>query len=211
MTDTLEYNGYTGSVEYSAEDECLYGKLQNIRDLVNYEAEDVKSLKAEFEAAVDDYLVTCDELGKAADKPYKGTFNVRTSPKIHRDLDLLAARTGESLNLVVGKGLEVFTDLAAAIPGEVRDISQVVNEIVRVMDLPEVQVQVHGMKVASRPKAGAKSKTARAGSGRGKSLAKKAAAKKAPRARATAAAKAKLVKQIEEAQAKIRKRKVLVR
>lgn len=203
MTDTLEYHGYTGSVEYSAEDECLYGKLQNIRDLVNYEAEDVKSLKAEFEAAVDDYLVTCDELGKAADKPYKGTFNVRTSPKIHRDLDLLAARTGESLNLVVGKGLEVFTDLVAAIPGEVRGLSQVMNEIVRVIDLPE-EVQVHGMKVTS--KAGAKSKTARAGSARGK-----APAKRASRARPKVATKAKLVKQIEETKPKISKRKVRAR
>lgn len=27
----LKYKGYTGSVEYSAEDECLFGKVQGLK------------------------------------------------------------------------------------------------------------------------------------------------------------------------------------
>jgi predicted HicB family RNase H-like nuclease len=200
MTDTLEYNGYTGSVEYSAEDECLYGKLLNIRDLVNYEAEDVKSLKAEFEAAVDDYLVTCEELGKAPDKPYKGVFNVRVSPQIHRDLDILAARTGESLNKVVGEGLTVFTDLIAALPGEVmasaKGLPQLVNEIARTIDLSGTQGQA--------PKAKAKAK-ARLKTGRKPPRAK---APVKPSAKSLTAAKAKRRKQMEDIEAKSPRRKL---
>lgn len=41
----LEYKGYLGTVEYSAQDHCLYGKLAYIRDLVNYEATSVEELE----------------------------------------------------------------------------------------------------------------------------------------------------------------------
>ena len=44
----LEYKGYLGTVEYSSEDHCLYGKLAFIRDLVNYEAVNVDQLESEF-------------------------------------------------------------------------------------------------------------------------------------------------------------------
>ena len=111
-----ESTGALKDFEYSAEDECIYGKLQNIRDLVNYEADSAKDLKVEFEAAVDDYLETCEELGKEADKPYKGVFNVRTVPALHRDLDQLAARMDVSLNKVVTEALTVIRDMVKDLP-----------------------------------------------------------------------------------------------
>ena len=33
----LEYKNYYGNVEYSAEDECFFGKIINISDLVTFE------------------------------------------------------------------------------------------------------------------------------------------------------------------------------
>ena len=34
----LEYKGYYGSIEYSAEDSCLYGKVLGMpKDLISYE------------------------------------------------------------------------------------------------------------------------------------------------------------------------------
>ena len=39
MSNTLEYKGYTTKVEYSAEDHVLFGKIEGIRDLVNFESE----------------------------------------------------------------------------------------------------------------------------------------------------------------------------
>ncbi len=37
MSQTLQYKGYDGSVEYSAEDRVLHGRLLGIRDDIVYE------------------------------------------------------------------------------------------------------------------------------------------------------------------------------
>ena len=95
----MQYKEYIGTVEYSPEDHCLYGKLAYIRDLVNYEATSVKELEREFHAAVDGYLNDCAALGKVPDKPLKGTFNVRTGPALHRAA--VIASGGKSLNTFV--------------------------------------------------------------------------------------------------------------
>lgn len=53
----LKYKGYTGSVEYSEEDDCLYGKVQGMsNDAITYEGKDVNELKKDFEGAIDDYI-----------------------------------------------------------------------------------------------------------------------------------------------------------
>lgn len=55
--DYLEYKGYTGSVEYSVEDNCLYGKVLGVsRHAITYEGKDLYELKKDFEGAIDDYL-----------------------------------------------------------------------------------------------------------------------------------------------------------
>jgi len=59
MIDMMEYKGYLGSVHYSDEDECFYGKIEHIRDLISYEGQDVASIKKSFEDSVEDYLKTC--------------------------------------------------------------------------------------------------------------------------------------------------------
>ena len=64
MSTMLEYKGYLGSVEYSDEDEVLHGRLEFIRDLVTYEGEDAKGIKAAFQEAVDDYLELCEAEGR---------------------------------------------------------------------------------------------------------------------------------------------------
>ncbi len=37
MSRTLKYNGYDGSVLYSAEDKLLHGRILGIRDMVSFE------------------------------------------------------------------------------------------------------------------------------------------------------------------------------
>ena len=51
-----EYRGYTGSIEFSSDDQCYFGRLLNINDLVHYEANTVEELNEEFKEAVDDYI-----------------------------------------------------------------------------------------------------------------------------------------------------------
>lgn len=106
MKNYLEYGGYTGTVEFSAEDNCLFGKIIGINDLITYEAEDVLGLKASFEESVIDYLDTCKSLGKQPNKTFKGVFNVRTNTETHRGLVLLAARKNMKLNDLASKALQ---------------------------------------------------------------------------------------------------------
>lgn len=60
--DIFRYKGFIGSIEASAEDKVLYGKLLCISDLVTYEAASITALEAEFKHAVNDYLLTCSRL-----------------------------------------------------------------------------------------------------------------------------------------------------
>jgi predicted HicB family RNase H-like nuclease len=38
----FEYRGYYGSVEYSLEDECFFGEIMGISDLVLYEGDNIQ-------------------------------------------------------------------------------------------------------------------------------------------------------------------------
>jgi predicted HicB family RNase H-like nuclease len=110
MSMMLEYKGYYGSVEYSAEDEVLHGRLEFIGDLVTYEAPDAKGLKAAFEEAVDDYLDLCQSEGRKPDVPLKGSFNIRPGRDLHRRAMLYAKRRGMNLNEVVTHSLTSYLD-----------------------------------------------------------------------------------------------------
>lgn len=61
----LSYKGYKGSVEYSAEDCILHGKVLGIRDLVSYEGESVEEITADFKETIDEYLAVCEAEGIA--------------------------------------------------------------------------------------------------------------------------------------------------
>lgn len=61
--DILEYKGYTGSIEFSEEDNLFFGKVIGIRSLVSYEGKDINELTEDFQGAVDDYLNLCKEIG----------------------------------------------------------------------------------------------------------------------------------------------------
>lgn len=111
MSTMMEYKGYLGSVEYSGEDEVLHGRLEFIfRDLVTYEGQDAKGIKAAFQEAVDDYLELCAAEGRSPDVPRKGSFNVRPGRDLHRRAMLYAKRHGLNLNTVVSDALRYHLD-----------------------------------------------------------------------------------------------------
>lgn len=97
----LEYKGYYGSIEASVEDNVLFGQLEFISALVNYEGETIQELKVAFEGAVNDYLETCKSQGYEPEKPCKGTFNVRIGHGLHLAAAVKAKELGISLNDLV--------------------------------------------------------------------------------------------------------------
>jgi len=68
----------------------------------------VKSLRINFEEAVDGYLEVCSQIGKEPDKTYKGTFNVRIAPELHRDLAVYSASHGKTLNSTVEDAIRSY-------------------------------------------------------------------------------------------------------
>lgn len=100
----LKYKGYLGTIEPDLETGELFGKLAFIRDLVTYEAETLKALEHVFQESVDAYLVSCADAGKKPDQPFKGTFNVRISPELHRKAVL--ASSDMSLNAFVSDAIQ---------------------------------------------------------------------------------------------------------
>ena len=108
MKDMMTYKDYTGSVHYSDEDRVFFGKVEYIRSLISYEGTDVDSLRQDFEEAVDDYLELCEEKKREPERPFKGSFNVRTGSDLHRRAALVAKDKGIHLNKLVVEALESY-------------------------------------------------------------------------------------------------------
>lgn len=108
MNNILEYKGYHTKVEFDSVDFVLRGKIEGINDFVNFECENMNDVKRVFEEAVDDYLQFCEEVGKQPDKEYKGTFNIRIEPQLHKKIAILANKNGETLNSTVQKAIEEY-------------------------------------------------------------------------------------------------------
>ena len=106
--NVLEYKGYHTKVEFDSEELVLRGKIEGINDLVDFECEDSKEVEREFHEAVDDYLEFCKEVGKEPDKEYKGTFNVRIAPALHKRLANVAMKNGDTLNASVEKAIQEY-------------------------------------------------------------------------------------------------------
>ena len=104
--NTLSYKDYIGTVSYSAEDEVFYGKIEHINDLIVFESDNAHDLKTAFEESVDDYIAFCHEKGVKPDKPFKGSFNVRVKPSIHKLIYQKAMEQGMSLNKFIETTLE---------------------------------------------------------------------------------------------------------
>lgn len=101
----LEYKGYTGTIEYSKEDELLYGRVIGIKGLLSYEGSTGVELEANFEDVIDDYLKDCKDLNISPEKPFKGSFNVRIPSELHRDAVLKAMELNTSLNSFVSESI----------------------------------------------------------------------------------------------------------
>jgi predicted HicB family RNase H-like nuclease len=101
MSNLLSYKNYNGTVEYSKEDSCLFGKVVGIKSLLSYEGNSIRELEMDFQTVIDDYIADCETQGIKPEQPYKGTFNVRISPELHRTIAVYAIEHGKTLNAVV--------------------------------------------------------------------------------------------------------------
>jgi predicted HicB family RNase H-like nuclease len=111
--EIIKYKDFEGSVETDIERYCCRGKILFIDDLITYESETLQGLQKQFEESVEDYIETCKQIGKEPQKPFKGLFNVRIKPELHRAAVKKAAAEETSLNDLVSKALESYLSIEA--------------------------------------------------------------------------------------------------
>lgn len=105
MNSMLEYKGYHARIEFDAEDMILVGSVFGVRDSLNFHGRDIAEITEMFHQSVDNYLELCAELGRQPDKEYKGSFNVRIDPALHRQAALQAERAHIPLNQYVERAI----------------------------------------------------------------------------------------------------------
>jgi len=107
-SNSLHYKGYSGSVEFSEEDGVFHGKVVGIKALISFEGDSVSMIVEDFHSAVDEYLEFCAENGAEPEKPFKGSFNVRIAPELHRQLAVYSSSHGKSLNSSVEEAIRNY-------------------------------------------------------------------------------------------------------
>ena len=110
MSSLLSYKNYNGTVEYSKEERCLYGKVVGIKSLLSYEGSSVKELEEAFQTVIDEYITDCEERNVLPETPYKGSFNIRINPELHRMVAIYPMENGKSLNAAVEEALKQYVN-----------------------------------------------------------------------------------------------------
>jgi predicted HicB family RNase H-like nuclease len=106
MKDVIRHKDFIGSIHYSAEDDCFFGRIEGIDDLVTFEGRDVDELKRSFREAIEDYAELCKKAKKPLFKSYGGTFNIRMPAELHQKAARKSALLGISLNQLVQRAVE---------------------------------------------------------------------------------------------------------
>lgn len=104
--DTLEYKGYTGTVEFSVPDRYFHGRVLGITHLFTYEGETFDELEKDFKTVIDDYLFDCQQESIEPQKPFSGTLNIRIGSELHKNIAIQAKNKGETLNNFIKETLQ---------------------------------------------------------------------------------------------------------
>ena len=102
----MEYRGYHAYIRYSEEDRLFVGEVIGINDTLGFHGSTVDELEQMFHQSIDNYLKMCEEFGKVPDKEYKGQFNVRIPPDLHRSAVICARQRNISLNEFVSQAIQ---------------------------------------------------------------------------------------------------------
>lgn len=62
-------------------------------------------MKRMFEQCIDNFLELCRKTGKNPDKEFKGSFNVRLAPELHRKAAIAAKKRRLTLNQYVTEAI----------------------------------------------------------------------------------------------------------
>ena len=78
----MKYRGYAAFIEYSEDDGCFVGHIAGVNDIVGFHGESVEELSVAFVEAVDDYLETCEALGRSVQESIGRGSNQEGQPQV---------------------------------------------------------------------------------------------------------------------------------
>lgn len=115
MNNILEYKGYHATISFDSNDLLFVGEVFGIQDSLNFHGKNVEELIKMFHQCIDNYLELCNAIGKSPDKEFKGSFNVRLSPSLHKEASIAAFKQRKTLNQYVIDAIEAATTGSNAI------------------------------------------------------------------------------------------------
>ncbi len=101
----LKYKGYTGSFEYDAEADILFGRVIDAAAVITFYGSSIKEIRKAFEESVDTYLETCAARNIPPKKSFSGNIRLRISPELHKQSFITAKSSGKSLNQFIQDAL----------------------------------------------------------------------------------------------------------
>ena len=111
MKNILKYKGYTGSVEFEAEDRIFHGRILGIGDVIGFEGASVGDLEKDFHDAVDEYFETCRQMDKEPERPFSGQLTLRIPSQLHCAIAVAAKRRRKSINAWVAEVCKEHVEL----------------------------------------------------------------------------------------------------
>ncbi len=108
MKNTMNYKDYTGTIEFNEKEKNLSGKVIGADVKISYAGNCVQSLIDDFHNKVDNYLKLCAKNNVEPKRSFKGSFNVRISPYMHKKAAEYAMEHDISLNTFVNQAIRSF-------------------------------------------------------------------------------------------------------
>ena len=100
----LRYKDFQGSATF--EEGRILVQILHIDDFITSECDRASEVQPAFEGLVDEYLETCASIGKEPCRPYRGVFNVRVAPDLHRRAVHAATDAHLTLNAWVERAIK---------------------------------------------------------------------------------------------------------
>lgn len=90
---TFQYKGYTGTMDYSEEQQSYYGEIIGITDILTFEGLTHEAAYEDFKEVIDEYLAICLEKNIKPCKP-PAKFTITIPPELYAQAHQQAEHKG---------------------------------------------------------------------------------------------------------------------
>ena len=103
----MEIDGYKAKIEYDPELDQFRGEILGLNGSADFYGKTPASLRKEFKKSLKVFLEVCEEKGIEPVKNYSGKFNLRITPRLHREIAARATAADKSINEWISETLKL--------------------------------------------------------------------------------------------------------